>query len=107
MRPCRWGSTRTYDVRKERTGKLNSRVIRWLAKVITVSSTVSVSSPPRRRWSEAKPQAASRDTVGTQSGHSRDIVGTQSGRSRDTVGTQSGRAPKGEGAHLTGAVRVG
>eukprot|EP00959_Pyramimonas_sp_CCMP1952_P284823 5954615-Pyramimonas_sp.AAC.1 len=39
------GSTRTYDVRKELTGKLNSQVIRWLSKVLRVDSTVSVSSP--------------------------------------------------------------
>eukprot|EP00959_Pyramimonas_sp_CCMP1952_P340716 7136664-Pyramimonas_sp.AAC.1 len=39
------GSTRAYDIRKELTGELNSPVKRWLNKVLTVNSTVSVSSP--------------------------------------------------------------
>eukprot|EP00976_Prorocentrum_cordatum_P055474 1119426-Prorocentrum_minimum.AAC.4 len=39
------GSTRTYGLRKELVGELNSRVVRWLNKVSRVNSTVSVSSP--------------------------------------------------------------
>eukprot|EP00959_Pyramimonas_sp_CCMP1952_P397940 8337888-Pyramimonas_sp.AAC.1 len=40
------GSTRTCDVRKELAGELNCRVvIRWLDKILTVNSTVTVSSP--------------------------------------------------------------
>eukprot|EP00959_Pyramimonas_sp_CCMP1952_P220535 4610920-Pyramimonas_sp.AAC.1 len=40
------GLTRTCsDARKESTGESNSRVIRWLDKVLTVNSTASVSSP--------------------------------------------------------------
>eukprot|EP00959_Pyramimonas_sp_CCMP1952_P311374 6516555-Pyramimonas_sp.AAC.1 len=37
--------TAVYDVRKELTGELNSRVIRWLNKGLNVNCTVSLSIP--------------------------------------------------------------
>eukprot|EP00976_Prorocentrum_cordatum_P093287 1189307-Prorocentrum_minimum.AAC.1 len=40
--------TRQYGVRKESARESNSRVVRWLIKVLTVGSTVSVSSPSRK-----------------------------------------------------------
>eukprot|EP00976_Prorocentrum_cordatum_P095201 1190086-Prorocentrum_minimum.AAC.2 len=43
--------TRTYDVGKELMGELNVRVMRWLNKVFTVNSTVSVSSPGKDQGS--------------------------------------------------------
>ena len=44
-----------YSVRKQLVGELYFRVMRWLNKVLTVNSTVSVSSPavgfPASDWS--------------------------------------------------------
>eukprot|EP00976_Prorocentrum_cordatum_P091262 1188453-Prorocentrum_minimum.AAC.1 len=52
--PTRRRHPRTYDARNELTGKLNYRVVRWLDKVLTVNSTVSVSSPTRRTFNARK-----------------------------------------------------
>eukprot|EP00976_Prorocentrum_cordatum_P033448 681103-Prorocentrum_minimum.AAC.1 len=45
IRRGRSGSTRTYAIRKKLTGESKFRVRRWLNKVLTVDSAVTVSSP--------------------------------------------------------------
>ena len=49
------GSTRTFDVREELTGESNPRVTKWLHKVLTVNSAVSVSSPTCTEGGQVEP----------------------------------------------------